>query len=66
MATTNDVQHFWSPPRPGEAILGTIRFRDMIVVATTDGVYVITDHGRPLPEWEVRQINHDFPSFHKG
>ena len=60
MPTSSDVQHFWSPPRLGENILGMAKFQDVIVVATTDGVYVITDHGRPLPDWEVRQINNDF------
>lgn len=52
------VHHFWSPPRPGEAILGMTLFKDVMVIATTDGIYVVTDHGRPLPDWEIQQITH--------
>ena len=59
MSTSNDMQHFWSPPGRGETIIGMAKFQDVIVVGTTDGVYVIADHGRPLPDWEVRKINND-------
>ena len=54
------VQHYWSPPRPGEQILKMGWFQDVIVICTTDGVYVISDHGKPLPDWQVQQINRDF------
>src|SRR5262252_6232752 len=48
------VHHFWSPPRLGEQILGMAKFQDVMVIATTDGVYVMSGHGSPLPDWEVR------------
>lgn len=53
------VEHVWTPPQPGETILGMVRYQDMIVVATNFGVYVITDPGKPLPDWEVRRITTD-------
>jgi hypothetical protein len=40
-----DAQPFWTPPRPGEKILGMCTYRDVVVVATTDGVYVIRGPG---------------------
>lgn len=56
---TDEVQHFWSPPRPGEKILGMAKFQDLLVVATTEGVYVIADHCRSFPDWQVQQINRE-------
>ena len=63
--TTSGVHHFWSPPNPGERVLGMIQFQDVLAVATDEGVYVITDHGRPLPDWEVRKISHDLRNLGK-
>lgn len=58
MQTVDDVQHFWSPPGPGEKLLGMMKFEDKIVVATNDGVYVIMPYGQSLPDWVVQKINH--------
>lgn len=57
-----NIQHFWSPPRPGEQILGLTSYRDMIVVATNWGVYVISE-GQGLANHEVRQILSDVVQF---
>jgi len=61
MERREGVEHFWTPP-PGERLLGMVRYQDMIVVATDGGVYIITDHGKPLPDWEVRKITGDLVS----
>ncbi len=54
----SDVELFWTPPRPGERILGMAKYQDMIVIATDDGVYYISN-GRGLMDHEVRKISHD-------
>lgn len=53
------VNHFWTPPGLGEKILGMRTYEDMIVIATTDGVYVIAPKGRGLVDHEVRKISHE-------
>lgn len=57
---TSDIQHFWSPPHPGEVILGMAKFQGVLVVATTNGVYIIAEHGRSFPDWEVQQISREY------
>ena len=54
-----EVELFWTPPEPGERILGLTKYQDMIVVATDCGVYVISPPGRGLMDHEVRKISHD-------
>ncbi len=58
MERREGVEHFWTPP-PGERLLGMVRFKDMIVVATDGGVYVITDHSKPFPDLDIRKITSD-------
>lgn len=50
------MQHFWSPPEPGENIVGMTQYEGFLVVATDRGVYVVCDEGRMLPDWVVRKI----------
>lgn len=52
----NKVEFFWAPPA-GERILGMREYQDMIVIATTDGVYVMTPDGRALDDYTVRKIS---------
>lgn len=59
MPSRSGVELFWTPPRPGERILGMTTYQDVVVVATTDGVYTIAPHGRILDDLEVRQVSHD-------
>ena len=56
MEHSNAVHHFWTPPEPGETIVGMKQYKDMLVIATSNGVYVISEHGRPLPDWDVQKI----------
>lgn len=37
-------EHFWSPP-DAMPIVGVVNYRDVIVVATASGVYVIREKG---------------------
>ena len=59
METRSGIELFWTPPGPGEKLLGMTKYEDMIVVATTDGVYVIMPPGRALMEHTVQKISHD-------
>lgn len=59
METQSGIEHFWSPPGPGERILGMVKYEDMIVIATDQGVYAITPPGRGLMDHEVRKISLD-------
>ena len=52
----NTVQHFWSPPEPGETVVGMTLYQGVLVLATCNGVYVVSEHGRPLPDWDIRKI----------
>jgi len=51
----SEIEHFRSPP-DGASILGMTTYRDMIIVATTSGVYVIKSKGRGLDDHEVTLI----------
>lgn len=57
METRSGIEHFWTPPGPGERILGMVKYEDIIVVATTDGVYMIAPEGRRLLDYEVQKIS---------
>lgn len=59
MESRSGVEHFWTPPGPGERILGMVKYEDMIVIATTDGVYYIAPlGGRGLMDREIQKISH--------
>lgn len=62
METRSGIEHFWSPPE-GETLLGMARYQDMIVVAASDGVYVISPPGTGglMNHHEVRKIAGDLP-----
>lgn len=49
------LQDFWKPG-PGEKIVSTTQFRDVVIVATDNGVYVITPGHMPLWDWEIQKI----------
>jgi hypothetical protein len=49
-----DVEFFWSPP-DGAPILGVTKFRDLVVIATASGVYVMGN--APLDEYIVRRVS---------
>jgi hypothetical protein len=67
METRSGVEHFWTAPGPGESILGMVKYEDMIVVATTDGIYYITPpNGRGLMDHEIRKMSHDSLSALRG
>jgi hypothetical protein len=54
----DEVEFFWRPPRAGEEILGLVKYRDMLIIATTDGVYTITPpNSEGLSDHEVRQVS---------
>ncbi len=60
MESRSGVELFWTPPRPGECILGMTKYEDLIVIATDDGVYVIMPPHRPvLDGYVVQKISHD-------
>lgn len=55
--TNSDMQHFWSPP-DNETIVTMTLFQDTLVLATTNSVYVLVEHGKALPDWNVyRRLN---------
>jgi hypothetical protein len=49
------LQDFWRPS-PGEKIVSTTQFQDVVIVATEYGVYVITPGQRVLWDWEIQKI----------
>lgn len=49
------LQDFWKPD-DGCKIVSTTQFRDVIVVATEWGIYVITPGKRMLWDWEIQKI----------
>lgn len=58
METISGMELFWTAPN-NEEILGMFKYQDMIVVATSGGVYVIAPAGRGLMDHEVKKISHD-------
>ncbi|KPG01816.1 hypothetical protein IP86_03130 [Rhodopseudomonas sp. AAP120] len=60
-------EFFWAPP-DGASIVGVTKFRNVVVVATSSGVYTIGPDGAP-DEWTVRKISDQIarePSVRKG
>lgn len=40
----SSMQRFWVPLRPAEQIMGMVAYQDVVLLATTEGVYVIGEH----------------------
>lgn len=32
------------------------KYKDMLVIVTNNGVYVISEHEQPLPDWDIQKI----------
>jgi hypothetical protein len=52
----SQAKFFWSPP-DNAPIVGVTKFRDVVVVATSTGVYVIVDGMWPPDGWTVHKIS---------
>lgn len=44
--TTTAPELFWQPQRAGERIIAICNYRDMVVVATNEGIYAIAEKGK--------------------
>lgn len=53
------IEHFWTPPA-GVSVLGMAKFEDMIVVACTDGLWVISPKERPMDNYVVHRITNEY------
>lgn len=51
---TNKPEFFWSPP-DGELIVGMVTYREIVVVATSGGIYTINATGQ-VDNLEVRKV----------
>jgi hypothetical protein len=54
--TLQDVKFFWAPP-DGAKIVGIKPFEDMIVIATTNGVYTICHQHKVLDDYVVHKVS---------